>query len=446
MSLDLHSNCAGHRRRDLLKLGLGSAAAGLGFSQMLSLRAEAAQRAGKISPDQVSCIFVWLDGGPTHHESFDPKPDAPAEVRGELNPISTSVPGVHFSEAIPNLARIADKYTVVRSICHTDPNHGGGNHYLMTGAPTPVPVNCGAFVSFHPSFGSVVSHHRGVRDGLPAYMTLPRQSRSGGPNFLGAEHAPFIVGGDPNQKGFRVRDVVLPKSIGEGRAKSRRALRASLDRLARHRDKEAQDPTIAFDSYYHQGVDLITSPKAQAAFQIDLENDQVRDKYGRNSLGQRLLLSRRLVEAGVSFVTCYYGGWDHHRSIFSGLKKHMPPLDQGVSALISDLDERGLLDSTLVVVLGEFGRTPKINKDGGRDHWPHAMSVMLAGAGVPRGQIVGATDRDGAYASDNRYSPEDFAASLYAKLGVDPKSILHKRDGRPVQLVNGGAPIKELFG
>lgn len=442
---NIHTNCDGYGRRDFLQLGIGSAAAGLGFSQLMGLRAQAAQRAGMASPDEVRCILVWLDGGPTHHESFDPKPDAATEVRGEFNPIRTRVPGVGFSECVPKLAAINDKFTVVRSICHKDPNHGGGNHYMMTGAPTPVPVNCGAFVSFHPSFGSVVSHERGVRAGLPAYMSLPRQSRSGGPNFLGAEHAPFIIGGDPNQKGFRVRDVVLPRDISEGRAKSRRELRESLDRMARIRDRAAQDPTLDFDSYYHQGIDLITSPTAQAAFDIDSEPDKVRDLYGRNQLGQRLLMARRLVEAGVSFVTCYYGGWDHHVSIFDGLKKHMPPLDQGVAGLISDLDERGTLDTTLVIVLGEFGRTPKINERAGRDHWPHAMSVLLAGAGVPRGQIVGATDRDGAYASENIYSPEDFAATLYSKLGIDPRLVLHKKDGRPVQLVNGGSPMRELF-
>ena len=442
---DHHRNCDGFGRRDFLQVGIGSAAAGIGLSQLMGLRAQAAQRAGKASPDEVRCILVWLDGGPSHHESFDPKPGAASEVRGELNPINTRVPGVQFSECVPKLAAINDKFTVVRSICHKDPNHGGGNHYMMTGAPTPVPVNCGAFVSFHPSFGSVVSSQRGVQAGMPAYMSLPRQSRSGGPNFLGAEHAPFIVGGDPNREGFRVRDVVLPRDISEGRAKTRRDLRASLDRLQRIRDQAAQDPTLEFDSYYHQGIDLITSPTAQAAFDIDSESGKVRESYGRNQLGQRLLMARRLVEAGVSFVTCYYGGWDHHETIFKRLGTHMPPLDQGIAGLISDLDERGMLDTTLVIVLGEFGRTPKINARGGRDHWPHAMSVLLAGAGVPRGQVVGATDRDGAYASENLYSPEDFAATLYTKLGIDPNLLLHKKDGRPVRLVNGGRPMRELF-
>jgi hypothetical protein len=317
---------------------------------------------------------------------------------------------------------------------------------MMTGAPTPVPVNCGAFVSFHPSFGSVVSHTRGLREGLPAYMSLPQMSRSGGPNFLGARHAPFVIGGNPDSKGFKVRDVVLPSSISDGRAQSRSGLRASLDRLVRIRDAQAEDPTLAFDSYYDQALDLVTSPKAQAAFDISLEPDEVRERYGRNDFGQRLLLCRRLVEVGVSFTTCYYGGWDHHENIFAALKdRHMPKFDQGLAALINDLDDRGLLDSTLVIALGEFGRTPKVNERGGRDHWPHAMSVLMAGAGIPRGQVVGATDATGSYASEKIHTPEDFAASLYVKMGIDPHQILHTNTGRPIQLVNGGKPIKELF-
>ena len=440
----LHRNCAGHSRRDFIRLGLGGAA-GLGFSDLLRLRANAATAKGQASPNNVNCILVWLDGGPSHYETFDPKPDAPDGVRGEFKPIKTNVPGTHFCQTVPELAKVADKMTIIRSIAHQDPNHGGGNHYMMTGAPTPVPVGCGSFVTFHPSFGSAVSHHRGVKNGLPAYMTLDRMSRSGGPNFLGAQHAPFVIGGDPNRKDFQVRDVVLPREIGEGRAENRRALRASLDQLQRIHHKAAADPTVGFDSFYQQGVDLVTSREAQAAFDISKEDPKVREKYGRHSLGQRLLMARRLAEVGVSFTTIYYGGWDHHRKIFDTLPKHIKPLDQGVAALISDLDERGMLDNTMVIVLGEFGRTPKINKDVGRDHWPHAMSVLMAGAGIPGGQIVGATDVKGYHASENIYSPEDFACSLYTKMGVDPTTVLHKNTGRPVQLVNGGGLIKELF-
>lgn len=436
---------AGVSRRDFIQIGLRGVV-GLGLADLMRLRAQAATAAGHVSPEQVNCILIWLDGGPSHFETFDPKPDAPSDVRGEFNTIKTKIPGVHFAEVVPRLAGVSDKLTVIRSICHKDPNHGGGNHYLMTGAPTPVPVGCGAFVTFHPSFGSMVSHQRGIRQGLPAYMSLPEMSRSGGPNFLGAQHAPFVIDGYPNTKGFKVRDVVLPAGISEGRAVHRRQLRESLDQMRRIADAVAEDPTIGFDSYYQQSVDLISSEKAQAAFDIEREPEPVRERYGRNDFGQRLLLCRRLTEVGVSFVTCVNQGWDHHTNIFKSLREtQMANVDQGVAALISDLDDRGLLDRTLVILLGEFGRTPKINKDAGRDHWPHAMSVLVAGAGIPRGQVVGATDVKGYNASENIYSPEDFATSLYLKMGIDPHQILYKNTGRPVQLVSGGRPIKELF-
>ena len=438
-------NCAGHSRRDFLKLGLTAAGGGLGLTQLMQARAQAASNGMSLSRP-VNCILVWLDGGPSHYEMFDPKPDAPSEVRGEFGTIATSVPGVRFSESVPQLAKVADKFTVVRSICHKDPNHGGGNHYMMTGAPTPVPVGCGAFVTFHPSFGSVVSHSRGVKNGLPSYMVMPSITRSGGPNFLGAQHAPFVVGGDPNSSSFKVRDVVLPPEITEAREMSRRELRHSLDRMKRINDAIAEDPAVSFDTFYGQAVDLIASQPAQEAFDINREGDKTRDLYGRHDLGQRMLLARRLVEVGVSFVTINYGGWDHHRELFKTCKgEFMKKFDQSMSALITDLDQRGLLESTLVVALGEFGRTPKINKDGGRDHWPGAMNILFAGAGVPRGAVVGATDPKGYYASENVHSPEDFACTLYSKLGIDPHQMLYTNTGRPVPLVNGGAPIRELM-
>ncbi|WP_395732518.1 DUF1501 domain-containing protein [Prosthecobacter sp.] len=439
-------NCAGHMRRDFLKLGLTAAGGGLGFTDLLRARAMAAQAPQPSIARPVNCILVWLDGGPSHYEMFDPKPDAPSEIRGSLGAIPTSVPGVRFSESVPHLAKAADKFTVLRSVTHKDPNHGGGNHYMMTGAPTPVPVGCGAFVTFHPSFGSVVSYKRGIKNGLPAYMTLPSITRSGGPNFLGAEHAPFVAGGDPNAKGFKVRDVVLPSDISDARGLARRDLRHSLDRMKRLNDAVAEDPAVSFDTFYGQAVDLIASKPAQEAFDISLEDEKTRDLYGRNDVGQRMLLARRLVEVGVPFVTVNYGGWDHHRDLFKTCKgEFMNKFDQGMAGLITDLDRRGLLESTLVVALGEFGRTPKINKDSGRDHWPGAMNILFAGAGVPRGGIVGATDPKGYYASDNIYSPEDFAVTLYNKLGIDPHQVLHTSSGRPVQLINGGRPIRELF-
>lgn len=438
-----HRNCDGILRRDFLQLGLRGTL-GYGLCDLMRLKARAAEQPapGKT----VNCIMIWLDGGPSHYETFDPKPDVPAEIRGVFKTVPTCVPGVHFSEPVAKLAGVFDKFTVVRSICHKDPNHGGGNHYMVTGAPTPVPVGCGAYVTFHPSMGSMVSYDRGVRGGLPAYMAMPGNTRSGGPNFLGGQHAPFIIPGSPNSDSFRVKDVVLPKEIAEDRMKSRRDLRAALDRMKRSNDKAVEDPAVEFDRFYEQGFDLVSSARAQAAFDIQREDPKIRERYGRNEMGQRFLLARRLVEVGVSWVTVNWGGWDHHGDLARAYKgDQLKNLDQGVSALLTDLHERGLLESTLVLVLGEFGRTPKINPGGGRDHWPHAMSVLMAGAGIPGGQIVGATDARGYHASENVYRPEDFAASIYTKLGIDPHQKLQTTAGRPVHLVNDGRLIKELF-
>lgn len=435
------ANCEGIGRRDFIQTGLG-ALGGLGLTDMVKLQSQAASGSAN------RCIFIWLDGGPSHYETFDPKPDAPSEIRGEFGTVPTTVPGVHFCDKFPELAKTFDKFTVIRSIAHNQNNHGAGNHYLMTGRPTPVPVGCGAYVTFHPSFGSVVSKHRNVKHGLPAYISTPRMSRSGGPNFLGAEHAPFVISDNPASSSFRVRDVTLPKEIAEGRSKNRVELRRSLDTMRRITDAAAEDPAIAFDDYYASAFDLITSTEAQEAFDISREPEETREKYGKNDFGQRLLLARRLTEVGVPFVTVYYGGWDDHRKLFESFKKKdskAERVDVGVAALIRDLAERGTLDNTMVCLLGEFGRTPKINKDVGRDHWSFAMSVLMAGAGVPGGQIVGATDVKGYYANENIYAPEDFAASLYTKLGVDHETILYDTANRPVQLINNGRLIKELF-
>ena len=453
-------NCAGMLRRDFLQVGLGGFL-GLGLTETLRLRAGTAvgrsstdhrarpSSAGAATPHStkpINCILIWLDGGPSHYESFDPKPEAPSEIRGSFSTISTSVPGIRFSEAVPELAKVADKFTVIRSICHKDPNHGGGNHYMMTGSPTPVPVACGAHVTFHPSLGSVVSNQRGQHEGLPPYVSMPSVTRSGGPHFLGGKHAPFVIDGQPNSASFKVRDVVLPSDISEGRAASRRDLRSSLDHMERLTDRLAEDPAVTFDEYLQQSVQLMLSSKAQAAFDISREEPKVRDLYGRNDFGQRLLMARRMVEVGVSWVTVTSGGWDHHTKIFDAYKGDAGKnMDRGVAALITDLDRLGLLETTLVVLLGEFGRTPKVNKDAGRDHWPYALSVLMAGAGCPRGAIIGATDAKGYAASENVYRPEDFAASVYSKMGIDPAQVLHTPTGRPVQLVNNGRRIRELF-
>lgn len=271
-------------------------------------------------------------------------------------------------------------------------------------------------------------------------------SRSGGPNFLGAKYAPFVMSDNPNSSEFRVRDVALPRSLEDARFTARRDLRSRVDRLRRISDKAAGDPANSLDEYYEQGYNIISSREAQTAFDIRSEPDRVRDAYGRNPFGQRALLARRLVEAGVPFVTLNEGGWDHHTEIFKSLDRKLPPFEAAIAALIEDLDARGLLDTTLVVALGEFGRTPKINKDGGRDHWSNAMSVLFAGCGTPRGQVIGATDSKGYTAVERILSPENFASTVYLKLGINPDKMYYTPQGRPTHLVSNATPIAELMG
>src|SRR5438045_2307154 len=314
----LHKNCNGMSRRDCLKLGLGAVLGG-GLAHALRLRA-AASPSSSPAPRARGCILIWMDGAPSHYETFDPKPNAPAEIRGEFRPVATRIPGVQFSQHMTRLAAIADKLAVGRSIRHDQGNHGAGNHYMMTGAPPRIPVGCGAFVSFHPSLGSVTARERGAPAGLPAYFSMPEMSRSGGPNFLGARFAPFVVNDNPNTPGFRVRDVALPAGLSGERFGSRLDIRREVDQLQRLSDPAAGDPALALDQHYQQGYDLVTSPQAQAAFDIHREPAHVRDRYGRTPFGQRALLARRLVEAGVPFVTLYEGGWDHHTNLFSSLR------------------------------------------------------------------------------------------------------------------------------
>ena len=438
----LRSNCEGVTRRDCLKLGLpGIIAGGL----VGALRARAAETSVPTRQAE-ACILIWMDGGPTHYETFDPKPEAPVEIRGQYPVISTRLPGVNFSQHMRRLSSLVDRLAVVRSIRHNQGNHGAGNHYMMTGAPPRIPVGCGAFVSFHPSMGSVTAHECGAPAGLPAYFSLPRMSRSGGPNFLGAKYAPFVVPDNPNSTNFRVRDVALPPGLGGVRFQGRQQIRQQLDRMLRIHEKSAGDPVLAMDEFYQQGHQLMTSPAAQRAFDISSESNATRDKFGRSSFGQRALLARRLVEAGVPFVTLYEGGWDHHSNIFTALDKKLPPFEHSIASLIEDLEQRGMLESTLVVALGEFGRTPKVNSRGGRDHWSSAMSVMFAGGGTPPGQIIGATDRQGYSASQRVCSPENFVSTVYRKLGIAPDKAVYTPEGRPVHLVSDATPIPELMG
>ena len=442
----IHRNCEGMQRRDCLKLGLGALLSG-GFVDAIRSRGIAGE---STAPKKTSCILIWLDGGPSHFETFDPKPRAPSEIRGEFQPIQTKIPGVYFSENMTRLAAISDKLTILRSVCHNQNNHGAGNHYMMTGAPTRIPVSCGSFVSFHPSMGSVVSAERGAPDGLPPYFSLPSMTRSGGPNFLGARHAPFVVSDDPNQKSFTVRDVTIPRELDDGRANDRREMRKRLDQFVRFHDRAAGDPALGADENYQQAVSLMTSAAAQRAFEIHREPDEVRNAFGRTSLGQRALLARRLVEAGVPFVTLNDGGWDHHSNIFPAFKSQGQKLEAVVATLIEDLDQRGLLDTTLVLVMGEFGRTPQISTlpgstTPGRDHWSSAISVLAAGCGTPRGQVVGATDSRGYAAIEKIYGPENLASSVYLKLGINPDKMLYTSTGRPTHLVSDPRPIAEMM-
>lgn len=456
-----YRNCQGLSRRNCLQLGLG-AFLGTGIADLLRLQAMAAgdQAAGASAAPlhggsgraaAKSCILIWLDGGPSHFETFDPKPDAPAEIRGELAAIQTKIPGVQFCETMPRLAASADKFSVIRSIRHEQGNHGAGNHYMMTGRPPRIPVGCGAFVSFHPSLGSVAAHQLPRNNNLPGYFSIPSMTRSGGPNFLGGKYAPFVVEDDPNRANFRVRDLSPPAGLESLRFTQRTDLRKVVDRLKRFEDQAAADPVVAVDTFYQQSLSLVTSKEAQKGFDLSAESDKVRDAYGRNAFGQRTLLARRLVEAGVPFITLNDGGWDHHSGVFVQLPKQTDVIDQAVSALIQDLSDRGMLESTLVVMLGEFGRTPKISTlpgstTPGRDHWANAMSVFMAGGRTPGGVIVGATDRNGYSAVDRVLSPENFVSTIYRKLGIDPNMLFYTPEGRPTHLVTDPTPITEVMG
>jgi hypothetical protein len=439
--MTIHRNCEGASRRDCLKLGLGGLLAG---GLVGALRGTAAAAANP-KRQAKACILIWMDGGPSHYETFDPKPEAPVEFRGQFDAIATKTPGAKFSQHMKRLAATSDQFTIIRSIRHDQGNHGAGNHYMMTGAPPRIPVGCGAFVSFHPSLGSATARECPAPPGLPGYFSLGQMSRSGGPNFLGAQFAPFVVEENPDKSDFRVRDVAIPRELSENRFEGRKDLRKLVDRMVRINEEAAADPVRDVDRFYEQGYSLVSSREAQQAFDIHRESDKLRERYGRSGFGQRCLLARRLVEAGVPFITVYDGGWDHHRDLFNEFSKRMPNWDNTVATLIEDLNERGMLESTMVIALGEFGRTPQINKDVGRDHWSNAMSVLFAGGKTPGGQVIGATDNKGFAAVERVLSPENFVSTIYSKLGMDPNKMYYTHEGRPVHLVSDPTVIRELM-
>ena len=432
--------CDGVSRRDFLHLGLLTSF-GLSVADLLRLQASAAS---PVSPRAKSCILIWLDGGPSHLDTFDPKPDAPSEVRSPFKDIATSVPGVRICEHLPQTAKVMGDVALIRSLTHELGNHDTGTRYLLTGhRPTPA--------LDYPSLGSLVARETGFGGAIPPYVAIPGDAVGGNSNaarsgYLPGAFSAFNVGPDP----ARVRDLNPPVGVSFARSEQRREMLAKLDGFTR--DVEDGGATQNRDAFYEQAYRLLASAEAKSAFDLDREKPATRQRYGQGKLGTGCLLARRLVEAGSRFVTVVDAGWDTHQQIsrelpdsrFPGSGK-LPNLDRAYAGLITDLSERGLLDSTLVVMMGEFGRTPKFNALGGRDHWPRAGFVCLAGGGVRGGQVIGATDAHGEVPSDRPVSPPDLAFTLLKLLGVDPAHELTTPSGRPVKILSEGNFISELI-
>jgi hypothetical protein len=441
-----------HSRRHLLQIG-SSTAIGCGLSQLLPCSATAANPEAP-APRAKSLILVFCTGAISHHDTFDMKPDAPLEIRGEFQPIATSVGGLQICEHLPRLAARAHQYTLLRTLSHGDNNHLMSTHHVLTGHLQP-----GGFFDKvasrddWPCYAAGCEFLRPRSDGIPSGVNLPTYLMSSPltwpgqhAGFLGPKYDPWQIVGDPNSKDFRVDALTLAQGIDFSRLDQRRSLLKSLNESAPLTDNSsagrlAEDQRLAFT--------MLSSGKLTQSFELHREPDTVRDRYGRHAFGQSLLLARRLVEAGVPIVQANMGpvqNWDNHGSIFSTLKDRLlPPLDQAVAALLDDLAERGLLDETMVVVLGEFGRTPKINKDGGRDHWGPCFTALFAGGGVVPAQVLGKTDDIGAWPDSTAWSPDDLGATVYSALGIDPHSAVRDRLNRPVHL-NTGNVIAPLYG
>lgn len=437
---------SGMTRREML-LSWGAAGFGLTLPALLGARA-----AGAAPASARSCIWIFLSGGPSQYETFDPKPDAPSAFRGTFKPIRTNVPGIDVCEHLPLLARRADRYALIRSLTHTESNHPAGCYWLTTGHKYPRGTAASAALSRadHPHHGSVLARLRPAAGGMPSFVTVPEQIQPNGPirsgqhaGFLGAAYDPMVITGDPNAADFTPGELTLTHGLSPERLIRRRALLAqeALVRTLEVGDAGALRPP------YAQAFDLLAGGAAARAFDLGQEARSTRERYGRHVFGQSVLLARRLVEAGVRLVAVNWvrhddgkggQGWDTHVNHLNWSKDELlPPTDRAVSALLDDLAERGLLDETLVVLTGEFGRTPQFNKDGGRDHWPHVFSTLVAGGGVRGGQVYGASTRDGAYVASDPVSPEDLAATLYHCLGVDPRTPILDQLARPFPLSDG---------
>jgi uncharacterized protein (DUF1501 family) len=426
--------CDGATRRDFLRVG---ALGAMGVSLVGTLKQEA-QAAGKKASKR-SVILVYLGGGISHHDSFDPKPDAPEEVRGKYTVIDTVVPGLQISEKLPLMAKVMDRVALVRSGAHNNDHHETATNWVMSG-------RFGSAFGDYPAMGAVVAHETGFAGTLPPYVSIPRNPsftwELGKSAYLGGRYESFKAG-DPNAPDYKVQDLSPAEPLTAQRNERRATLLNAVDGLARR--VEGNDQIKTYDEFQQRAAAMILSAEARNAFAIEQENDRLRERFGRTSFGQSALLARRLIERGVRFVTVNFGGWDHHAKIWDGLGSKLPDFDRGLSALITDMHERGLLDNTLLLVMGEFGRTPKINKDMGRDHWAHAGSLIFAGAGVRPGLVLGATDKQGAYATKRPVAPADVAYTLFDRLGIDPRKMLAAPDGRPQEILDKGEPVNELF-
>jgi len=427
-------------RRSFIQVGI---LGGVGLTLADLLRAGEVRNAGgaprKAEGKAKSVIQIILPGGLASQESWDPKPDAPIEYRGPLGVVKTKIPGVVFSENLSRTAQIADKISVVRSVTGRIPDHAQATYQMFTGyLPSPAIV--------HPSLGAVVAHEFGSRNNLPAYVGLPRVPAAGGTGYLSSKYGAFEVGADPGQRNFQVRDIALPKGMTEEHFEKRRSAREALE--DHFRQAEANPAELdAMGEFYQQAYKLISSAEARKAFSLDGEPEAMTKLYGdypRRGVGRQLLLARRLVEAGARLVTVMYGGWDNHTRIKEAVSDGLPAFDHAFSGLIADLDQRGLLDSTLVMVTSEFGRTPKINESGGRDHWARVYSQVLAGGGITRGQIYGATNATSAEPDRDPVTVENFLATVYRQLGINSEDRLLAPGNRPIDIVRDGKAVEAL--
>ncbi|MFO0797642.1 MAG: DUF1501 domain-containing protein [Gemmataceae bacterium] len=424
--------CSGASRRDFLRVG------GLGAVALPTLLKAEASGAPAARARAKSVVLVYLGGGLSHHDTFDLKPDAPDDIRGKYRAIPSSVPGLQVGEKLPRMARVMDKVALVRSGAHNNDHHETATNWVLSG-------RFGTPFGDWPAIGAVVAHETGFSGTLPPYVSVPRNPsftwELGKSAFLGGRYESFKAG-DPNTPNYQVQDLTT-NGLAADRAGRRESLLSAVDGLARR--VEGNDQIATYDEFHARAREMVLSPQARRAFAIDQEPDKLRDRYGRNTPGQSMLLARRLVEAGVRFVTVNYGGWDHHARIFEGLDRKLPEFDTAVSALVEDMHDRGTFQDTLLVVMGEFGRTPKINKDAGRDHWGQAASLLFAGAGVKPGFVLGRTDKHGAFTTQRPVAPADVAYTILDAMGVDPHKHLHTPDGRPVEILDAGEPVRELF-